>query len=141
MKKLFLKNTNSRKCRNRIAGALMSIAMVVGVCMPVQAASTSTSGTINGVPCYATLTVDYNATATTSSSLTAYHYVSVTYTFYYTDDSGRAQKDTVTAQASDSHTVTATAPAHGNNVQCISATSHHTITYGNYTWNADLRIP
>ena len=141
MNKLFLKNTNFRKCRNRIAGALMSIAIAAGVCMPVQAASTSTSGTVAGVPCYGTLTVDYNATATTSSSLSAYHYAKVTYNFYYTDSSGRAQSDTVTAQNSDSHTVSATAYAHGNNVQNILATSHHTVTYNGNSWNADLRIP
>ncbi|MCH5262724.1 MAG: hypothetical protein J1F42_07420 [Lachnospiraceae bacterium] len=119
----------------------MSIAMVVGICMPVQAASASASGTINGVPCYATLTVDDKVTATTFSSLAAYHYVSLTCTFYYTDENGRVQSDTVTAQASDSHTVTATAHAHGNNVQNILATSHHTVTYNGYSWNADLRIP
>lgn len=142
MKKLFLKNANFRKGCTRIAGALMSIAMVVGVCMPVQAASTSTSGTVGGVPCYASLSVGDNATGQTNSSLTAYHYVKVTYKFYYTDPStGRAQSDTVTAQKSDSHSVSVTAPGHGNNIQCILATSHHTITYGTDSWNTDLSIP
>ena len=68
MQKLFLKAANFREYRMRIVGVLMSIVMVAGVCIPVQAAdSVSKSGTLNGdpsgVPCLATLSVDDNATA------------------------------------------------------------------------------
>ncbi|MCH5262725.1 MAG: hypothetical protein J1F42_07425 [Lachnospiraceae bacterium] len=143
MNKLFSKEANYRECRTRIMGALMSIVMAASVCMPVQAAGTvSKSGTTNsepdGTPCYATLSVDDNATASTVSPEVAYHYVKVNYIIYYADDSGRVQKGTV--QNNSSASVSVTAYIQGEDIEHKVVTSHHTIKSGAYTWNADLTI-
>lgn len=143
IKKLFSKAANYRKCHTRIAGVLMSIVMVAGVCMPVQAAdSVSKSGTLNGdpsgVPCLATLSVDDNATASTVSSEAAYHYVKVSYVIYYADDSGRVQKGTV--QNNGSASVSVTAYCEGENIRSKVVTSHSTVKSGAYAWNTDLTI-
>ena len=143
MKKLFLKAANFRECHTRIVGVLMSIVMVAGVCMPVQAAdSVSKSGTLNGdpsgVPCLATLSVDDNATASTVSSEAAYHYVKVNYIIYYADDSGRAQKTTV--QNNGSASVSVTAYIQGEDIEHKVVTSHSTVKSGAYAWNTDLTI-
>lgn len=143
MKKLFLRGGNFRECCTRIVGVVMSIVMVAGVCMPVHAADTvSKSGTTNsdpsGTPCYATLSVDDNATASTVSPEVAYHYVKVNYIIYYADDSGRAQKGTV--QKNDSASVSVTAYGNGEDIRNKIVTSHSTIKYGAHEWNVDLTI-
>lgn len=143
MNKLFSKNANSTECRTRIVGVLMSIIMVAGVCMPVQAAeSVSKSGTTNGepsgTPCYATLTVDDNATASTVSPEAAYHYVKVNYIIYYADDSGRVLKGTV--QNNGSASVSVTAYDIGKDIRNMVVTSHSTIKSGAHAWNTDLTI-
>ena len=143
MKKLFLKVANLVECRVRIVGALMSIVIVAGVCMPVQAVDTvSKSGTTNsdpsGTPCYATLSVDDNATASTVSPEVAYHYVKVNYIIYYADDSGRVQKGTV--QNNSSSSVSVTAYIQGEDIEHKVVTSHSTIRSGAHMWNTDLTI-
>ena len=143
MKKLFSRAANFRECRKRIVGVLMSIVMVAGVCMPVQAADTvSKSGTLNGdpsgVPCLATLSVDDNATASTVSSEAAYHYVKVNYIIYYADDSGRVQKGTV--QNNGTASVSVTAYGEGKDIRHKVVTSHSTVKSGAYAWNTDLTI-
>lgn len=143
MNKLFSKEANYRECRTRIMGALMSIVMAASVCMPVQAAGTvSKSGTTNsepdGTPCYATLSVDDNATASTVSPEVAYHYVKVNYIIYYADDSGRVQKGTV--QNNSSASVSVTAYIQGEDIEHKVVTSHSTVKSGAHTWNTDLTI-
>ena len=141
--KLFSKVANYKECHTRIVGVVMSIAMVAGVCMPVQAAGTvSKSGTTNsepgGPPCYATLSVDDNATASTVSSEAAYHYVKVNYIIYYADDSGRVQKGTV--QNNGTASVSVTVYGEGKDIRNKVVTSHSTIQSGAHTWNTDLTI-
>lgn len=140
---MFLKDANVKKCCTRIVGVVMSIVMVAGICMPVQAADTvSKSGTTNsdpnGTPCYATLSVDDNATASTVSPEVAYHYVKVNYIIYYADDSGRALKGTV--QNNSSSSVSVTAYIQGEDIEHKVVTSHSTIRSGAHTWNTDLTI-
>lgn len=143
MKKLFLKAANLVECHTRIVGVLMSIVMVAGVCMPVQAADTvsksgTTTGDPSGVPCYATLSVDDNATASTVSPEVAYHYVKVNYIIYYADDSGRVQKGTV--QNNSSSSVSVTAYIQGEDIEHKIVTSHSTVRFGANAWNTDLTI-
>ena len=143
MNKLFSKKSTSMECRIRIVGVLMSIIMVAGVCMPVQATeSVSKSGTTNGepsgTPCYATLSVDDNATASTVSPESAYHYVKVNYIIYYADDSGSVRRGTV--QNNGSASVSVTAYGEGKDIRNKVITSHSTIKSGAYAWNTDLTI-
>ena len=143
IRKLFSKDENFRECCTRIVGVLMSIIMVAGICMPVQAAeSVSKSGTTNGepggTPCYATLTVDDNATASTVSPEAAYHYVKVNYIIYYADDSGSARRGAV--RKNDSASVSVTAYDIGKDIRNIVVTSHSTIKSGAHAWNTDLTI-
>lgn len=143
MKKLFLKAANLVECRARIVGALLSVVIVAGVCMPVQAAGTvsksgTTTGDPSGVPCYATLSVDDNATASTVSPEVAYHYVKVNYIIYYADDSGRVQKGTV--QNNSSSSVSVTAYIQGEDIKHKIVTSHSTVKFGANAWNTDLTI-
>lgn len=114
MKKLFLANSHSGKICRRGAAVLMSAVMAVCLCSSVQAASDS--GTIGGASCSASLSVGSNTSASTVSSLSAYHSASVSFNFYYTDGDGVSHIDTVTAQNNNSDSVTAVAYGHQNNI-------------------------
>lgn len=145
MKKLFMKHENLRKCHTRIAGVLMSVVLASCVCTTVQAADTnpaSGSGVINGVTCSATLTKYSNhATASTDSSLVAYHYAEVTFNCQYTDDNLTVKSFSHTEKASNSASVFATSTCNGIAFWEQSASSVHKITYGSYTWEKSFNIP
>lgn len=142
MKNELMKHETFKKSRAYVAALLMSALLAVGVCTSVQAANpASKNGIIGGVPCYATLSVDRNATASTNSSLSTYHFVKVVYTFNYVNEANAVLHDTATAQKSDSSSVTATANGKGTQIHNQHATSTHTIQYGNDIWSVELTAP